>query len=239
MAEKIVEQAITKGQKAGDFARSDNKDWWDRQNQNFFKNWTELASGKGGVALVFGWAVAEATFWPVIPDFVLAPLAAVNQQKSLRLLAASACGSALGSLLLFAFTRRNPAKTRALLKKLPLVHAYHFEQIEHKLTKDWSKTLLMQPWSGVPAKIVVAVGAEKSLLDWWKLPLLMLSRTVRMALVVGIARVAGRVLRRPLCKSSLVVFFLYLIFFIPVWWQIVKDRSKNLKKIPERKLDSL
>lgn len=199
--------------------------WWDEQNQRFFQRLSGLATGHGGEAVAFGWAVAEATFWPVIPDFVLAPLEAVNHRKDFRLLLASAGGSGLGSLLLFMLTRRNPTKTRAFLEKLPLTHAYQFDLMERSLEKDWPQTLLRQPWSGVPAKIVVIVGAEKALFPWWGLPVLILSRAFRMALVVAVSRLCGRLLRRPIKKASLAVFLLYLLFFFPVWWQIVKERS--------------
>jgi membrane protein YqaA with SNARE-associated domain len=199
---------------------------WAKQNQIFYNRWSGLAAGPGGAALVFGWAVAEATFWPVIPDFVLAPLAAVDRGKPYRLLLASGTGSAFGSLVLFGLTRRNPATARRLLAKLPLVHSYYFSQVEQKLERNRVQTLIMQPWSGVPAKIVVTVGAEKSLLAWSDLPVLMLSRTFRMAFVVVVSRLLGRILRRPLRSASLPVFFLYLLFFFPVWWQVVKDRSK-------------
>ena len=204
---------------------------WEKQNQTFYKRLTGFARGPGGEALVFGWAVAEATFWPVIPDFVLAPLSAVDSRKPYRLLVASSTGSALGSVLLFGFTRRNPAMVRQLLAKLPLVHGYYFDQVQQKLEKERVQTLIMQPWSGIPAKIVVTVGAEKSLISWPDLPVLLLSRALRMGLVVGVSRLFGKVFRRPMRSSSLLFFFLYLLFFFPVWWQIVKDRSKTKEKL--------
>lgn len=208
--------------------RRDN--FWQAANRLFYQKWSNFAAGPGGAAFVFGWAVAEATFWPVIPDFALAPLEVMNRHpRSLRLLLASAAGSAFGSLLLFGLARRNPARTRRVVARLPLVHAYHFDRIEQKLTKNWVQTLVMQPWSGVPAKIVVTVGAEKGLLSWTALPVLALARAVRMAAVVAVARLLARSLGRPLRSSSLLVFCGYLLFFFPVWWQIVKDRSKSAK----------
>lgn len=198
---------------------------WKKRNRIFYERWVKLASGLGGDAAVFGWGVAEATCWPVIPDFILAPMTFADRRKPWWSLAASGLGSALGGALLFGLARRFPAGSRRVIEKMPLVHDYHFEQVRQKLAKDKRRALFMQPWSGVPAKVVVVVGAEKGLLGWADLPLLFAARVLRMAAILLVARLVARLTRPFMPRFSLLTFLLYLLVFFPIWWQIVRRRS--------------
>ena len=198
---------------------------WKKRNEVFYEKWVKLASGQGGDAVVFGWGVAEATFWPVIPDFILAPMTFADRRKPWWSLAAAGLGSAVGSALLFGLTRRFPGQSRRVIAKMPLVHDYLFEQVRQKLAENRRQTLFMQPWSGVPAKVVVEVGAEKGLLGWADLPLLFFARALRMVAILLAARLVARLTRPFMPRFSMLMFVLYLLVFFPIWWQIVRRRS--------------
>ena len=43
-----------------------------------FSGWEHFACSRRGTALMFTWAAAESTVWPIIPDFLLLPIAVAH-----------------------------------------------------------------------------------------------------------------------------------------------------------------
>src|SRR5438477_1726441 len=61
-----------------------------------FDRWERFASSRRGLGLMFAWAAGEATVWPIIPDFLLIPMAVGNRRRFSRSWAAAVAGMALG-----------------------------------------------------------------------------------------------------------------------------------------------
>src|SRR5205085_868596 len=80
-----------------------------------------FATSRAGVGLMFAWAVAEAIFWPVIPDFLLVPLAAGAGRRFYKPLAAAVLGAALGGSALYLLAFWAPDAAWSLLRHAPLV----------------------------------------------------------------------------------------------------------------------
>ena len=186
-------------------------DWWER-----------FASGHGAAALMFGWAFAEATVSPLIPDVLLAPLAAGNRRRLHVPLAASAAGSATGGVLMFLFASRAPGRATELLDRLPLVHERHVEKARRQLARRGAGAFLMQPWSGIPFKVWAVVAAAEGIDLRRAIPMSIAARTARMAVFAAAAAfLAGR-FSRPLRDFSLVVAALYVALFVYGWRRVMR-----------------
>ena len=176
--------------------------------------WERFASGRGAVALMFSWAFAEATISPLIPDVLLAPLAAGNRRRFHVPLTASAAGSAAGGVLMFLFASRSPRRATTLLDRLPLVHERHVEKARRQLARRGAGAFLVQPWSGVPFKVWAVVAGSEGISPRRAIPLSIAARSARMSVFAAAAAfLAGR-FARPLRDFSLVVAALYVALFV-------------------------
>ncbi|MFL6139353.1 MAG: lysophospholipid acyltransferase family protein [Frankiaceae bacterium] len=144
-----------------------------------------LAASPLGVAVVLGWALAEALCWPVLPEVALALLAAAAPRRAPRLVVAAAAGSVAGGLLGYV------AAARGLVLPHPLVTPRMAAWAAHQLAADGPAGVLAQPMSGVPFKAyVAAAGRAHVSLE----PFLLgsaLARGARFAAVTGAAALAA------------------------------------------------
>ena len=158
-----------------------------------YDRWERFASGRSGTWLMFAWALAEATVWPILPDFLLVPMAAANRRLFHVPLAAAVTGMAVGGATTVLFAYRAPRHAWGLLRQLPLVHEQQIEVARGHLAAHGTAAFLFQPWSGVPSKIwAVVAGAERPN-PWPAIAALVIGRSLRMAVLAGAARLlAGR-----------------------------------------------
>jgi membrane protein YqaA with SNARE-associated domain len=192
-----------------------------RECRAAFDRWERFASGRLGMAVLFAWAVAEATVWPVIPDFLLVPMAAGSRRRFLRPLVASVLGSALGGAVLFLFAFSFPRQAEAGVRRLPLVYEHQIQRAHDELAARGAAAYLAQPWSGVAFKVWGVEGGALGIAPWQAIPAFVVGRAVRMAVFAAGARVLGARLRGFLRDFSLFVALIYLACFSYGWWQVV------------------
>ena len=158
-----------------------------------YDRWERFASSRSGTRLMFAWSLAEATVWPILPDFLLVPMAAANRRRFHVPLAAAVIGMAVGGTTTVLFAYRAPRHAWGLLRHLPLVHEQQIDVARRHLAAHGTAAFLFQPWSGVPSKIwAVMAGAERPN-PWLAIAALVIARSLRMAVLAGAARmVAGR-----------------------------------------------
>lgn len=102
-------------------------------------------------ALAFLWALAEATYWPIMPDAILVPLAVARPESWWRLVPAATAGSLLGGLVSFGLGRRVPDP--APVANLPLVRPAMVEAATRWLAAEGARGLRHQPFAGLPYKV--------------------------------------------------------------------------------------
>lgn len=141
-----------------------------------------------GVAVLAVWAFAEATVWPLIPDLVLAGMAFAVPRLAPRLAATTALASAAGGAVAVALGRAGLSwPMLAVTQSMRTGAAAAVEA-------DGARGVLLQPLSGIPYKAfnAAAVQADVDLVAWagWTV----LARGTRMAVVVLVASMVGRVL---------------------------------------------
>jgi 1-acyl-sn-glycerol-3-phosphate acyltransferase len=110
-------------------------------------------------AVVLLWAVAEATWWPIMPDAALAPSAAARPDAWWRLAVAATAGSCLGGMGSYAIGRRWPA--RPVLARLPLVRPAMVEAADRWLAAEGALALRQQPLSGLPFKVFASLAGDR------------------------------------------------------------------------------
>jgi 1-acyl-sn-glycerol-3-phosphate acyltransferase len=105
----------------------------------------------GRSATAFGWAVAEAVLWPLMPEAALVPLAAATPAAWWQLATASILGSSLGGAVGHALGRRGWSGW--LLGHAPLVLPAMVGAADAWLADEGARGVLHQPLSGVPYKV--------------------------------------------------------------------------------------
>ena len=182
-------------------------DWWER-----------FSASRRGLVVMFAWAVAEATVWPVIPDALLVLMAAGSRQAFPAVLATAVLGSALGGVALYGYASAQPSAALAALPRLPLVSDRTIERAGDLLTERGTEAFLIQPVSGIPYKVVAVLAAARSMDPQHVLPLSIAARTLRMT-VAGVlaALLASRC--RPFVRDRfLILVSSYLLLFGYGWW---------------------
>lgn len=111
--------------------------------------------------LVFVWAVAEATVWPIMPDAVLVPLALARPQRWWQLVLAAMMGTALGGIVSHRVGRERP--DTAAVVALPLVRPLMVEAASRWLTDEGARGVTRQPASGVPFKVFARLAGSRGI----------------------------------------------------------------------------
>jgi membrane protein YqaA with SNARE-associated domain len=140
-------------------------------------------------ALIFTWAFAEATIWPLMPEALLVPLAVLQPLRAVAHLPSAIAGSACGGILNYTVTRN--LKSSSFLRHIPLVRPSMIGQCQQWLAIEGTSGVRHQPTSMLPFKVFAAVAGEM------KLPLLSfiakatLVRAARFALATAISAAFG------------------------------------------------
>lgn len=192
-----------------------------RQCRLSFDWWQRFASGRAGGWVMFGWACAEAIFWPVIPDFLLVPMAAANRRRFYVSLLASIAGSALGGSFLFGLASFYPALAGSFLGHLPLVYPWQVAEVSQELASQGTGAFVSQPWTGISFKVWAVAGGTQGLHPWLVIPLFIAARAFRMAVFATAARLLAGWQSRFVRDFWLYLVAAYLVLFFYEWWQIV------------------
>ena len=143
-----------------------------------------------GPVVVFGWALAEATVWPFMPDAVLVPLALARPASWWRLVLAAALGTTVGGAISYAIARRRP--DRAAIERLPLVRPAMVAAADRWLEQQGPRGAMRQPASGIPMKVFARLAGSRGLAPGSFLLYAGAARTTRFVISAGLAALLGR-----------------------------------------------
>jgi membrane protein YqaA with SNARE-associated domain len=149
-------------------------------NQLTFDRWRRFSTSRAATVLLFAWAVAEAIFWPIVPDFILVPVSAVGGGRYWKLLGAAVAGSCLGGAAMYLWSYFMPALARSVLPHLPVVQQFMIRRAISVLDQQGVMAFWTQPWSGVSYKIFAIEAAGRGLNPVLVLPISFLARALRM-----------------------------------------------------------
>ena len=186
-----------------------------------FAWWERFAASRSGLALMAVWAFAEPIVWPVIPDFLLVPLAVGNRRRFYVPLAMAALGSALGGSLLVIFSSFFPGRSLDFLSISPLTSAGQIREARAQLSAHHAGAFVGQPWSGIPFRIYGALVGVEGVDTWRAIPAFVIARTLRMAFFATVARCLAGAFTRFFRDFSLPILLVYLVLFFYSWWHVV------------------
>ena len=179
-----------------------------------FDRWARFAGSRAAVVLLFAWAFAEATVWPILADFLLVALALAVPGRLRVLLPAIVAGMALGGLVSVLTAHQFPAFAMDVVRELPLVRDVQVERARDLLDEHGAFLgFLYQPISGVPFKIWAAVAGDERLPPGVVITAFVLGRSARMLATGGVAAGAGHLLRRYVRDWFAAIAPLYVLAF--------------------------
>jgi membrane protein YqaA with SNARE-associated domain len=129
--------------------------------------------------LIAVWALAEATVWFVVPDFLLLALGVARPRHPVRSAVICLLFSLLGISLMWWLCQRFPMQS--IVYSLPWTYPNMGEHVARLSAQSGVWVALEQPASTIPVKVWVVVAASST--DWQFLPFLLcvgLARGVRM-----------------------------------------------------------
>jgi 1-acyl-sn-glycerol-3-phosphate acyltransferase len=118
---------------------------------SLFRRAHALATSPAGLALCLCWGVAEALFFPVVPDVPVALLAVVAPSRFVALALAAIAGSFAGGAI--AYIAGPTAAGSWMLAHTPLVTDRMRAHAIEAMSAGGAHPLLAQPWTGIPFKV--------------------------------------------------------------------------------------
>lgn len=189
-------------------------------NEAAFDLWQAFCESAAGQTAIFLWALAEATFWPIIPDSLLILLAVGGRRTLWRILGAAIAGSSLGGAAIYLFAYSVPGVVEPLLGGLPFIQPFMVERVNTLFDQYSVSAFWIQPWSGVAYKVYALVGAERGLNPWLVVPIAIVARALRMLLVAAVVGALARRFPNIVQRYWLPLVAVYLIAFGYIWWNL-------------------
>lgn len=147
------------------------------------------ARSRRGLVIMFAWAVAEALWWPLVPDSFLMGLAFAAPKRWRKLWVAALAGTITGGLIGLALTDAGWNWGLPLVTDRMLVAADGW-------LGEGASGLAHQPLSGVPYKAFVTQASQHDISTWTWISATALFRGGRMLVAGGLAAAAGTALWR-------------------------------------------
>jgi membrane protein YqaA with SNARE-associated domain len=188
-----------------------------------YRPFERLAARRLGVILALAWGVAEALWWPIVPDFYVFALSPVAPRRWWRLAVAASIGSVAGGAVGYAFA--TSLGSRGLLAAAPLVTDGMIDT-----ARSWLEAgpvgLMRQPLSGIPYKVFVFLAASQRLNFVGFVLFSALARSLRIFAVGGSGALLGAAARPDRVKRFYNVFFiLFCVVFALGLWRVIRQFS--------------
>ncbi len=187
-------------------------------NRVAFDAWERFCLSSRGLVLLFLWAFAEATFFPIAPDALLIPMAAVGRGRYWKILITAVLGTVLGGITIYLFAFLQPRVAEDVLRQLPIIQDFMIRNAMADLDAHGAFAFWTQPWSGVSYKIYAILGGARGLNPFFVIPLSAIARGLRMFSVSAlVALIVGRV---PRFARDFWIYLLltFVILFGYVWF---------------------
>ncbi|HJR46072.1 MAG TPA: 1-acyl-sn-glycerol-3-phosphate acyltransferase [Actinomycetota bacterium] len=152
----------------------------------------DFARTRAAVWLVFAWAFAEALWWPVIPDFLVALLALAAPGRWLILAVAATAGSVLGGGVASQLGGVGDWLASNALLVTPRMH----EEAAMWMAESGAAGLLKQPLSGIPYKVFALRATDVGLALPSFISMSFVARGLRIGAVAAIFAGGGLALQR-------------------------------------------
>ena len=115
----------------------------------------EFAASRAALTLAFGWGLAEATFFFIVPDVLLTLIAcrALKLAPVLKATVAALIGALAGGALMYTFGVRDPDTARAFLDHVPTISPALIAEVERQTNESGLLAVLIGPVKEIPYRI--------------------------------------------------------------------------------------
>ncbi|MBX9769939.1 MAG: hypothetical protein K2X29_01125 [Candidatus Obscuribacterales bacterium] len=141
--------------------------------------------------LLFFWSIAEGSFFFVLPDALLAPLAAKYPHNWFKLVCICISGTLVGSLVPFLLAKYDPTAGYYLLHNIAFVSQAKIDRVASTLNDLGYLSFLLQPFSLIPLKAFVFEASKAKYSPYAICAMVALGRAVRNLLVAFAASRIG------------------------------------------------
>ena len=115
----------------------------------------EFAASRAALTLAFGWGLAEATFFFIVPDVLLILIAcrALTLRPVVKAKVAALVGAIAGGALMYSFGVREPQTARVFLDHVPTISPALIAEVERQTNESGLLAVLIGPVKGIPYRI--------------------------------------------------------------------------------------
>ncbi|MCB0911955.1 MAG: hypothetical protein KDB60_10120 [Propionibacteriaceae bacterium] len=137
-------------------------------------------------AVAFGWGVAEATVFFIVPDVWTSRVALRHPRRAFATTLSATAGAVLGGAIVHRWAARTPAaSSAATMARIPAIDAAMVDAVDEQVARSGYRAMLTGPTRGVPYKLYARAAGSQGLplggLLAWTGP----ARIVRFVLVTG------------------------------------------------------
>jgi len=177
----------------------------------------DFASSRSALILAFGWGLAEATFFFIVPDVLLTLIACRALRPAMKATVAALFGALVGGALMYVFGVREPHTARVFLDHVPAIGPALITTVAGHVSEGGLMAVLLGPINGIPYKIyAVDWGARGGSLVAFLL-ISIPARYVRFVLAAlaarGIARLIEPLTHHRATIETLILAVIWVAFY--------------------------
>jgi membrane protein YqaA with SNARE-associated domain len=143
------------------------------------------------------WAVAEATFFFIVPD-VLITVAVLRfgLRAGIRLAIVAAVAAAVGGLAMWSWGHGNAEAARKAVLMVPAVGPDLLARAHREIAQNWFIHLVLGAVTGVPYKLYAVEAGARGLTPFLFVPASIAARLTRFLVAAGLTALMGEALTR-------------------------------------------
>ncbi len=166
------------------------------------------------------WSFFEASFWFVLPDFLLLLLCLLRPEKYLRFFVLSLVASVVGISSYYGFVVFDSGLAREILDDTPFVNQGMIGDVGGWYTEGDLLVLLKQSVSNIPVKVWTYLAVEHELNLFVYVCGVGISRAVRMFMITFVFAILGRRFAAGIRRRFLLLSVGYVVLFFFVMFTI-------------------
>ncbi len=183
-------------------------------NHRVHERLKNVSLSQSGQIIAFAWAIAEATFWFIAPDFIIGLLVAIAPTSWLKLVRASLFGSLVGGLLSYGLNLLYPEWMAQVLHSTPFVQQSMIDFVDGVYTKHGHAGVLFQAFSFMQFKIWTQAAVKFDFNAFVYFSFVMISRSIRFGASAWLAKIIGSRIEKFLRAHIVLFSLMYTLAFI-------------------------
>jgi membrane protein YqaA with SNARE-associated domain len=166
------------------------------------------------------WAFFEASFWFIIPDFILLVLCMLNPKNYKKFFIFTILSSLIGITFYFLFVSNYPSISLNILMNTPFINQNMIDSINTLYNNEGIVSSLWQTTTFFPVKVWTYQAALHNFDLFLYLFFLAISRSIRMFIISFTFSFLGRKFNRFIRRNLLWMLIVYILVFFAILFQV-------------------